>query len=261
MCIRDRASTGTPAFFLHPGEAYHGDLGMISKNDVVLAIANSGQTDEVLKLIPFMQNNGNTIIAITGNPQSTLAKNAHFHLNINVGREACPLNLAPTSSTTAMLVMGDALAIALMKMRNFKAEDYAVFHPGGSLGRRLLTRVRDVMRKDGVPCVPKTMTLGEVIIAISDARLGIAAVVENGKLIGVITDGDVRRAMAKYKENFFRIEAQEIMSRNPKTISPDVRITAAEEMMRVNKIHSIIVVDDAGAVAGVVEFFNVSVLG
>ena len=126
---------------------------MISKNDVVLAIANSGQTDEVLKLIPFMQNNGNTIIAITGNPQSTLAKNAHFHLNINVGREACPLNLAPTSSTTAMLVMGDALAIALMKMRNFKAEDYAVFHPGGSLGRRLLTRVRDVMRKDGVPCV------------------------------------------------------------------------------------------------------------
>ena len=255
------ASTGTPAFFLHPGEAYHGDLGMISKNDVVLAIANSGQTDEVLKLIPLMQNNGNTIIAITGNPQSTLAKNAHFHLNINVGREACPLNLAPTSSTTAMLVMGDALAIALMKMRNFKAEDYAVFHPGGSLGRRLLTRVRDVMRKDGVPCVPKTMTLGEVIIAISDARLGIAAVVENGKLIGVITDGDVRRAMAKYKENFFRIEAQEIMSRNPKTISPDVRITAAEEMMRVNKIHSIIVVDDAGAVAGVVEFFNVSVLG
>ena len=255
------ASTGTPAFFLHPGEAYHGDLGMISKNDVVLAIANSGQTDEVLKLIPFMQNNGNTIIAITGNPQSTLAKNAHFHLNINVGREACPLNLAPTSSTTAMLVMGDALAIALMKMRNFKAEDYAVFHPGGSLGRRLLTRVRDVMRKDGVPCVPKTMTLGEGITVIIAARRGSAAVVENGKLIGVITDGDVRRAMAKYKENFFRIEAQEIMSRNPKTISPDVRITAAEEMMRVNKIHSIIVVDDAGAVAGVVEFFNVSVLG
>ncbi|MFR5871353.1 MAG: SIS domain-containing protein [Alistipes sp.] len=165
------ASTGTPAFFLHPGEAYHGDLGMISKNDVVLAIANSGQTDEVLKLIPFMQNNGNTIIAITGNPQSTLAKNAHFHLNINVGREACPLNLAPTSSTTAMLVMGDALAIALMKMRNFKAEDYAVFHPGGSLGRRLLTRVRDGCARTAFRAFRKTMTLGEVIIAISDARL------------------------------------------------------------------------------------------
>lgn len=255
------ASTGTPAFFLHPGEAYHGDLGMISKNDVVLAIANSGQTDEVLKLIPFMQNNGNTIIAITGNPQSTLAKNAHFHLNINVGREACPLNLAPTSSTTAMLVMGDALAIALMKMRNFKAEDYAVFHPGGSLGRRLLTKVQDVMRKDNLPCVPKEMTLGNVIIAISDARLGIAAVVEEGKLIGVITDGDVRRAMAKYKENFFNIEAQEVMTRTPKTILPTERIVVAEEMMRNHKIHSIVVTDEQGHVVGIVEFFNVSVMG
>ena len=138
------ASTGTPSFFLHPGEAYHGDLGMISSNDIVLAIANSGQTDEILRLIPFMQNNGNTIIAMTGNPESTLAKNAHLNLNIAVEREACPLNLAPTSSTTAMLVMGDALAIALMKVRGFRAEDYAVFHPGGSLGRRLLTRVKDV---------------------------------------------------------------------------------------------------------------------
>ena len=220
------ASTGTPSFFLHPGEAYHGDLGMISSNDIVLAIANSGQTDEILRLIPFMQNNGNTIIAMTGNPESTLAKNAHLNLNIAVEREACPLNLAPTSSTTAMLVMGDALAIALMKVRGFRAEDYAVFHPGGSLGRRLLTRVKALTRKDAL-CVPKTMTLGDVIIAISDARLGIAAVVEDGKLIGVITDGDVRRAMAKYKERFFSIQAEEIMSRTPKTISPEARITAA----------------------------------
>lgn len=255
------ASTGTPSFFLHPGEAYHGDLGMISKNDIVLAMANSGQTDEILKLIPFLQNNGNIVIAMTGNPESTLAKNAHYHLNINVRREACPMNLAPTSSTTAMLVMGDALAIALIRERNFKPEDYAVFHPGGSLGRRLLTRVRDVMRKDNLPCVPPTMTLGDVIIAISDARLGIAAIVEDGKLTGVITDGDVRRAMARYKENFFNIEAQQIMSRNPKVISADARITAAEEMMRVNKIHSIVVTDDDNAVAGIVEFFNVSVLG
>ena len=135
------ASTGTPAFFLHPGEAYHGDLGMISRNDIVLAMANSGQTDEILRLIPFMQRNGNRIIAMTGNPESTLAKNAHYHLNVNVTREACPMNLAPTSSTTAMLVMGDALAIALIRERNFRPEDYAVFHPGGSLGRRLLTRV------------------------------------------------------------------------------------------------------------------------
>ena len=254
------ASTGTPSFFLHPGEAYHGDLGMISSNDIVLAIANSGQTDEILRLIPFMQNNGKTIIAKNGNPESTLAKNAHLNLNIAGEREACPLHLAPTSATTAMLVMGDALAIALMKVRGFRAEDYAVFHPGGSLGRRLLTRVKDVMRKDAL-CVPKTMTLGDVIIAISDARLGIAAVVEDGKLIGVITDGDVRRAMAKYKERFFSIQAEEIMSRTPKTISPEARITAAEEMMRVHKIHSIIVTDDNSAVVGVVEFFNVSVLG
>ena len=254
------ASTGTPSFFLHPGEAYHGDLGMMYSNAIVFAIANCGQTDEILRLIPFMQNNGNTIIAMTGNPESTLAKNAHLNLNIAVEREACPLNLAPTSSTTAMLVMGDALAIALMKVRGFRAEDYAVFHPGGSLGRRLLTRVKDVMRKDAL-CVPKTMTLGDVIIAISDARLGIAAVVEDGKLIGVITDGDVRRAMAKYKERFFSIQAEEIMSRTPKTISPEARITAAEEMMRVHKIHSIIVTDDNSAVVGVVEFFNVSVLG
>ena len=255
------ASTGTPAFFLHPGEAYHGDLGMISSNDVVLAIANSGQTDEILRLIPFMQRNGNTIIAITGNPESTLARNANLHLNIHVEREACPLNLAPTSSTTAMLVMGDALAIALMKVRHFRAEDYAVFHPGGSLGRRLLTRVKDVMRKDNLPCVPSTMTLGEVIIAISDARLGIAAIVENERLIGVITDGDVRRAMAKYKERFFTIQAEEIMSRSPKTILPDERITVAEEMMRTHKIHSIVVTDSEQHVEGIVEFFNVSVLG
>ena len=255
------ASTGTPSFFLHPGEAYHGDLGMIEPRDIVLAIANSGQTDEILKLIPFLQHNGNTVIAITGNPESTLAKNAHYHLNINVGREACPLNLAPTSSTTAMLVMGDALAIALIKERNFQAEDYAVFHPGGSLGRRLLTKVQDVMRKENLPCVPKTMTLGEVIIAISDARLGIAAIVEDGRLIGVITDGDVRRAMAKYKADFFNIKAEEIMTRTPKTVAPDARITVAEEMMRRNKIHSVVVVDGNQAVVGIVEFFNVSVLG
>lgn len=254
------ASTGTPAFFLHPGEAYHGDLGMISRNDVVLAMANSGQTDEILKLIPFLQNNGNVVIAMTGNPESTLAKNAHYHLNINVEREACPMNLAPTSSTTTMLVMGDALAIALIRERNFQPEDYAVFHPGGSLGRRLLTRVRDVMRRD-IPCLSPNLTLGDVIIAISDARLGIAAIVEDGKLCGVITDGDVRRAMARYKENFFNIRAEEIMSRSPKTIAPEARITAAEEMMRLNKIHSVVVAGDEGEVIGVVEFFNVSVLG
>ena len=276
------ASTGTPAFFLHPGEAYHGDLGMISRNDIVLAMANSGQTDEILRLIPFMQRNGNRIIAMTGNPESTLAKNAHYHLNVNVTREACPMNLAPTSSTTAMLVMGDALAIALIRERNFRPEDYAVFHPGGSLGRRLLTRVRDVMRKD-IPCVEPTATLGDVIIRISDARLGIAAIVEQGRLTGVITNGDMRRAMTKYtpaivgdsssETNSSLLSAERevnvppaertvsFMSRSPKTVSPDARITEAEEMMRTHKIHSIVVTDESGGPVGVVEFFNVSVLG
>lgn len=255
------ASTGTPSFFMHPGEAYHGDLGMIESRDVVIAIANSGQTDEILKLIPFFEHNKNVVIAMTGNPESTLAKHAHYHLNIGVEREACPLNLAPTSSTTTTLVMGDALAVALLTERNFKAEDYAVFHPGGSLGRRLLTRVQDVMRRDNLPLVDKTTTLGDVIIAISDARLGIAAVVEEGKLIGVITDGDVRRAMAKYKAEFFNIQAQEVMTRTPKTILPDQRIVVAEEMMRNHKIHSIVVVNEANEVVGIVEFFNVSLAG
>lgn len=255
------ASTGTPSFFMHPGEAYHGDLGMIEPRDVVLAIANSGQTDEILKLIPFLEYNKNVVIAMTGNPDSTLARHAHYHLNVGVPHEACPLNLAPTSSTTTTLVMGDALAVALLTARNFKAEDYAVFHPGGSLGRRLLTKVQDVMRRDNLPLVDQTAPLGEVIIAISDARLGIAAVVENGKLIGVITDGDVRRAMARYKADFFNIQAREVMTRTPKTILPTQRIVVAEEMMREHKIHSIVVVDEAGTVAGVVEFFNVSLAG
>lgn len=253
------ASTGTPSFFLHPGEAYHGDLGMIESRDVLLAIANSGQTDEVLKLIPFLQYNKNVVIAMTGNPDSTLAKHAHYHLNIAVSAEACPMNLAPTSSTTAMLVMGDALAVALIKERNFQAEDYAVFHPGGSLGRRLLTKVRDVMRKENLPCIPETTLLGDVILAISDARVGIAAVVKEGKLVGVITDGDIRRAMAKYKEQFFSTPASEIMTRTPKTIPADERVVVAEEMMRTHKIHSIVVTTPENEVVGIVEFFQISI--
>lgn len=254
------ASTGTSSFFMHPGEAYHGDLGMIAPTDIVLAIANSGQTDEVLKLIPFLEYKEIVLIGMTGNPDSMLAKHSHYHLNVKVEREACPLNLAPTSSTTAMMVMGDAIAIALMKERSFKLEDFAVYHPGGSLGRRLLTKVEDVMRKDDLPCLPPTATLGEIIIAISDARLGIAAIVEeSGELIGVITDGDVRRAMKRYKEEFFSIQANEVMSCNPKVISPGERIVKAEEMMRENKIHSIIVTDENREVVGIVEFFNVSI--
>lgn len=251
------ASTGTPSFFLHPGEAYHGDLGMIESKDIVLALTNSGQTDEVLKLIPFIKNNGNLLIGMTGNPDSLLAKNADFHLNVSVPSEACPMNLVPTSSTTAMLVMGDALAVALMNERDFRPEDFAIYHPGGSLGRRLLTRVRDVMRDD-LPCISGETPLGDVIIAISEARLGIAAVTDGGKLEGVITDGDIRRAMTKYKSDFFNKKAKEIMSPNPKTVTPDERVSVAEEIMHRNRIHSLIVTNDNGSVGGVVEFFNVS---
>ena len=251
------ASTGTPAFFLHPGEAYHGDLGMISKNDVVLAIANSGQTDEVLKLIPFMQNNGNTIIAITGNPQSTLAKNAHFHLNINVGREACPLNLAPTSSTTAMLVMGDALAIALMKMRNFKAEDYAVFHPGGSLGRRLLMTVGNVMRSHDLPVVAPDCSATDMIHAISKGGLGLIIICDGERIEGIVIDGDVRRAMERLRGEFFNIRASDIATRNPKTISPDEKLIEAEKMMTRNKVTSLLVTDAAGKLTGVIQIYDI----
>lgn len=251
------ASTGTPSFFLHPGEAYHGDLGMIEPKDIVLAITNSGQTDEVLKLIPFIKSRGNLLIAMTGNPDSLLARNADFHLDISVPSEACPMNLAPTSSTTAMLVMGDTLAVALMNERDFRPEDFAVYHPGGSLGRRLLTRVRDVMRDD-IPRINGDTPLGDVIIAISEARLGIAAVMDSNKLTGVITDGDIRRAMAKYKSDFFGKKAHEIMSADTKTIDPDERLSVAEEIMHRNRIHSLIVSDGKGGVEGVVEYFNLS---
>lgn len=250
------ASTGTPSFSLHPGEAYHGDLGMISDEDVVLAISNSGYTDEILKLIPFLEDNKNVVISMTGNPDSTLARHSAYHLNVAVGEEACPLSLAPTSSTTAALVMGDALAVALMYERGFKAEDFARFHPGGSLGRRLLTRVSDVMRSENIPIVNPTMKLGEVIIAISNARLGIAVIVDNGQIAGVVTDGDVRRAMLKYRENFFDTDVLQIMSSTPKTISKNARITEAEELMQRNKIHSLIVTDDAGNLAGIVELYD-----
>ena len=254
------ASTGTPSFYLHPAEGIHGDLGMVTESDVVIALSNSGETGEVLNILPSLRRIGAKIIAMVGKPDSTLGKNADVVLNVGVSKEACPLGLAPTSSTTAALAYGDALALALLKKHNFTASQFAIFHPGGSLGRRLLTRVRDVMRKD-IPCVEPTATLGDVIIRISDARLGIAAIVEQGRLTGVITDGDVRRAMTKYKENFFNIEARQIMSRSPKTVSPDARITEAEEMMRTHKIHSIVVTDESGGPVGVVEFFNVSVLG
>lgn len=250
------ASTGTPSFFLHPGEAYHGDLGMIEAGDIVLALSNSGQTDEVLRLIPYLQECGNTVIAMTGNAGSTLAKNSTYHLDVSVKSEACPLSLAPTCSTTAQLAMGDALAVALMNERGFRAEDFARFHPGGSLGRRLLTRVGDVMRSEHLPTASPSSRLGEVIITISDARMGVAVILEEGKIAGIVTDGDVRRAMLKYGARFFDITADEIMTRTPKTVSVADRLTDAEQLMQDNKIHSLIVVDRDGKLAGIVELYD-----
>ena len=250
------ASTGTPSFFLHPGEAYHGDLGMIEAGDIVLALSNSGQTDEVLRLIPYLQEWGNTVIAMTGNAGSTLAKNSTYHLDVSVKSEACPLSLAPTCSTTAQLAMGDALAVALMNERGFRAEDFARFHPGGSLGRRLLTRVGDVMRSEHLPTASPSSRLGEVIITISDARMGVAVILDEGKIAGIVTDGDVRRAMLKYGARFFDITADEIMTRTPKTVSVADRLTDAEQLMQDNKIHSLIVVDRDGKLAGIVELYD-----
>ena len=244
------ASTGTPSFFLHPGEAYHGDLGMIEAGDIVLALSNSGQTDEVLRLIPYLQERGNTVIAMTGNAGSTLAKNSTYHLDVSVKSEACPLSLAPTCSTTAQL------AVALMNERGFRAEDFARFHPGGSLGRRLLTRVGDVMRSEHLPTASPSSRLGEVIITISDARMGVAVILDEGKIAGIVTDGDVRRAMLKYGARFFDITADEIMTRTPKTVSVADRLTDAEQLMQDNKIHSLIVVDRDGKLAGIVELYD-----
>lgn len=250
------ASTGTPAFFMHPADAYHGDLGMISKGDIILGISNSGQTDEILRLIPFLQENGNMLIAMSGNPDSALARNADYHLNIAVKEEACPMSLAPTSSTTATLAMGDALAIALINERGFRKEDFARFHPGGTIGRRLITRVGDVMRSDNLALASPQTKLSDVIIEISKARMGVAVIMEDGRIAGLVSDGDVRRAMQKYRDAFFNVTAAEVMTRTPKTVSAGARITEAEEIMRQYKIHSLVVVNEDGGLAGIVELYD-----
>ena len=252
------ASTGTPSFFLHPGEAYHGDLGMIEKDDMVLLISNSGETDEVLKLIPFLKSQGNITIAMSGNINSTLAQHATYHFNVAVKKEACPLQLAPTSSTTATLVMGDALAIVLMKQRGFQDTDFAQFHPGGSLGRRLLTKVEDVMSKEKLPIVSKETSVKELIQVISTARLGLAVVMEDEKIIGIVTDGDIRRAMESLEEKFFRLSIVELMSKNPKTIEQGEKLTMAQKVMTELKVNSLLVVDK-NTFVGVVQIYDLGI--
>ena len=253
------ASTGTPSFFLHPGEAYHGDLGMIEENDIVLLISNSGETDEVLKLIPFLKHQKNCTISMSGNNNSTLAKNTNYHLNIAVEKEACPLFLAPTSSTTATLVMGDALAVTLMKLRDFKEENFAKFHPGGSLGRRLLTTVGDVMKKHELPITNSNATIKEVIQRITEGKLGLVVVTDENGINGVITDGDIRRAMESREKEFFGLLAKNLMSLHPKVIDESEKLITASTIMSENKINSLLVVNAMNDFVGVVQMYDLGV--
>ena len=244
------ASTGTPSFFMHPGEAYHGDLGMVTSDDLFLALSNSGETEEVVKLIPFLKDNGNFLISITGNPNSTLSLASHCHLNIKVDQEACPLLLAPTSSTTATLAMGDAIAVTLMKARNFQPENFARFHPGGSLGRRLLQRVENEMVSDNLPFVSSNSGILELIGSITAGGLGICIIDSVGK--GVITDGDIRRAIETYGESVFSLNAEDIMRNNPYAVEIGTRMEDALSMMETKRITSLLI-KDGKRIVGVVK--------
>ena len=250
------ASTGTPAFFVNPLDAFHGDLGMIGEGDVVLAISNSGQTDELLRFIPLLKERNIPIISMSGNPSSLLAKYSDSHLDILVQREACPLNLAPTSSTTATLAMGDAIACALMTVRNFQAKDFAQFHPGGSLGRRLLSRVKDYMTSDNLPIVTRDSKISDTLMQISRTKMGIAVVIENDRIIGAVTDGDIRRTMQRDQEHFFQLTVKDLMNSNPKTIKEDAKLSQAEKVMRQHNIKSLIVVDNDNKLVGVIDAFS-----
>ncbi len=251
------ASTGTPSFYLHPGEAFHGDLGMISKEDVILALSFSGETDEVLKIVPFIHSNGNTLISMTGNKESTLVKNSNIHLDVSVKEEACILRLAPTTSTTAQIAMGDALAVALMKAREFTALDFARFHPGGSLGRRLLMTVGNVMRKSELPIVAPDCTATEMIHKMSRGGLGLIVIMDGNKIEGIVTDGDVRRAMESRQAEFFNIRAIDIATRSPKSINVNAKLVEAEKMMTAHKVNSLLVTSDEGALQGVIQIYDI----
>lgn len=250
------SSTGTPAFFANPLDVFHGDLGAMTKDDVVLALSNSGQTDELLRFIPMVLHMNIPIIGISANPKSLLAKYSTTHIKVWVEKEACPLNLAPTSSTTAALVMGDALAIALMEVRKFRPKDFAQFHPGGELGKRLLTTAQDVMRSEDLPIIPKEMHLGEAIIHVSNGKLGLGVSIENDKVIGLITDGDIRRAMEKWQAKFFDHTVEDIMTRTPKTVLPNTKITEIQSIMHQYKIHTVLVCDKEQRLLGVVDHYS-----
>ncbi len=249
------ASTGTPAFFVHPGEASHGDLGMIAEQNTVLALSNSGETEEVLRLLPGLKRLGVGLVAMTGNPASTLARHADVHLDTSVDREACPLGLAPTASTSAQLALGDALAIALLDARGFTAEDFARSHPAGSLGRRLLLRISDLMHSgDELPTIGRDASIADAIMQMTRSRLGMCAVLDEGdRLIGIVTDGDLRRHvddLGDIRSN----AAENIMTANPRTIRADELAASAVELMQNHRIQGVLVTDAQGQLVGALNF-------
>lgn len=252
------ASTGTPAFYVHPGEAGHGDLGMITDADVVLALSYSGESDEILMLLPVLRRQGNALVAMTGRPQSTLAREADVHLDVSVPEEACPLDLAPTTSTTATLAMGDALAVALLEARGFTADDFARSHPAGALGRRLLLHIADVMHTgDDIPRVGADASLGDVLLEMSRKRLGMTAVVDvDDRLLGLFTDGDLRRMLSDDRVDVRATRIVDVMTRTPITIDSDALAVEAARLMETHKIHALLVVDGARRVVGALNIHD-----
>ena len=257
------ASTGSPAFFVHPGEASHGDMGMITQEDTVLALSNSGETAEILTILPLIKRLGIPLIALTGNPNSTLAKAADAHLDASVEKEACPLGLAPTSSTTAALVMGDALAVSLLEQRGFTADDFALSHPGGALGRRLLLHIEDIMHTgDALPSVPENASLSDALLEMTKKGLGMTAIIDaSGKMAGIFTDGDLRRVLDHGAVNVHETNVSDVMTRNCITAKP--RQLAAEilRMMEQNKINSLLVVDDDNKTVGAMNMHDLLLAG
>jgi len=250
------ASTGTASFFMHPAEAFHGDLGMLTMDDLLILISYSGETEEVIRLLPSLKYSKNNIISIVGEQNSTLGKNSHIILNVKVEREVCPNNLAPTTSTLTTMAMGDALAVALIKIRNFQASDFARFHPGGSLGKRLLTQVKDVMYQQNLPMVSSDVNLKQAILVITQGRLGLVVVVDAEKRVkGIFTDGDLRRAICA-EVDLQQLKVEEVMTSTPLTITADTQFYDAEALMLKKKVKAVLVIDEASRLIGIVDIFD-----
>ncbi|MFC4739560.1 SIS domain-containing protein [Flavobacterium ponti] len=248
-------STGTPSMFLHASEAVHGDLGMLLKEDIIICISKSGNSPEIKVLVPLLKRFGNTLIGMTADLNSFLGKESHHILHAHVDSEACPNNLAPTNSTTAQLVLGDALAVCLMEMRNFKSEDFAIYHPGGALGKKLLLRVKDMLDTTHTPQVSPEASIKKVIMEISEKRLGVTAVVENNQVIGIITDGDIRR-MLNERDTFADLSAKDIMTKNPKNISSSILVSEALNVLENNAITQLVVIDE-GTYKGIIHLHDI----